>query len=183
MQSSHNSSTPKIFGALAIFAVTASGAYYFLFKDVSNSQPSTATITTSTNNTQSDDEDTTNTTASTVASTTSQSSVAANNATNSSGYKDGTYTATAQYYVPHGSNDITVKVTIKDGVITAIDDSNNYADRESAAYINSFNQTISGKVVGKALSSVASLSRVGGASLTTEGFDTAIQDIMSQAQA
>ena len=38
-------------------------------------------------------------------------------------------------------------------------------------YVSDFDDYISGKVVGKNISALTSLSRVGGASLTTEGFD------------
>ena len=58
-----------------------------------------------------------------------------------------------------------------------------YQDHESQMYVSSFDDYISGKVVGKNISTLTSLSRVGGASLTTEGFDQAIQTIAAQAKA
>jgi len=100
----------------------------------------------------------------------------------SSGYKDGDYTANASYRVPHGNNTISVKLTIKDGKVAAVTTNDDYTDGESAYYVDSFNTEIKGAVVGQSLDGM-SLSRVGGASLTTEGFNQALDSIVSAAKA
>ena len=100
----------------------------------------------------------------------------------SSPYKDGTYTKTANYTVPRDQNSITVTITIKDGVITNVSDQYDYSSDESKHYIGRFDSAISGKVVGQKLGNV-SLSRVGGASLTTGGFASALSAITKDAKA
>lgn len=100
----------------------------------------------------------------------------------SSGYKDGTYTKTAGYSVPHDQNSITVTIVVKNGAITSVSDNHDYGSNESSRYISRFDSAISSKVVGQKLGSV-SLSRVGGASLTTNGFLSALSAITKDAKA
>jgi uncharacterized protein with FMN-binding domain len=96
--------------------------------------------------------------------------------------KDGTYTASADYDVPRDTNTIAVTLTVKHGVITAVSEKDSYGERESARYISSFKSAISGLVVGKSLTE-ARVSRVSGASDTTDGFNDALDNIISQAKA
>ncbi len=184
MATFYNSTTPKIVGALVIVAVTASGAYYFILRDIKPEQ-TRSTLPAATTSSAVSVQPTTSatTTPATTTPATATTPVATTSSATTSGYKDGTYTATASYYVPHGQNNISVKIVIKNGVVSSVTPTHDYADGESQMYTGSFNDSISGKVVGKDISSLASLSRVGGASLTTEGFDQAIQAIISQARA
>lgn len=172
MAATYNPTTPKIVGAMVILAVTASGANFFILRDIKPEQ-SRSTLPTATS--------TTTTVSQPAASTTSVNTPASTPSTN--GYKDGTYTATASYYVPHGQNNISVEIVIKDGVVSSVTPTHDYQDHESQMYVSNFDDYISGKVVGKNISALTSLSRVGGASLTTEGFDQAIQTIAAQAKA
>jgi uncharacterized protein with FMN-binding domain len=172
MTATYNSTTPKIVGAMVILAVTASGAYFFILRDIKPEQ-SRSSLPTATS--------TTATVSQPAAATTSVNTPASTAST--SGYKDGTYTATASYYVPHGQNNISVTIVIKEGVVSSVTPTHDYQDHESQMYVSSFDDYISGKVVGKNISTLTSLSRVGGASLTTEGFDQAIQTIAAQAKA
>lgn len=105
-------------------------------------------------------------------------------ATTSSGsYKDGQYSTTIHYGVPHGgSNSITVNLTVKDGAVTAVSTANSYQDGESGMYIDSFKSGLSGAVVGKSLGDL-SISYVGGASLTSIAFNDALDTIRSDAKA
>ncbi len=103
--------------------------------------------------------------------------------TTTSSYKDGTYSATASYYVPHGgTNSITATVTIVAGKITSATTTHQYGDSESSMYIDSFESGVSNAATGVSLAE-ATFSRIGGASLTTEGFNSAIDSIRSQASA
>lgn len=98
-------------------------------------------------------------------------------------YKDGQYTVTQNYYVPHGgSNSVAVTLTVANGKISAVKTSNQYADGESAMYISGFESMVSSDASGQSLSSY-SPSRIGGASLTTNAFSQAIDTIKSQASA
>lgn len=118
-----------------------------------------------------------------VASTSGTSSSSSTSTATSSGYKDGTYTASTSYYVPHGgTNSLSATVTITGGTITAVSTNNNYSDGESGMYIDSFKSSVSSAAVGTSLAS-ANFSRIGGASLTTQAFDSALDQIRSQATA
>lgn len=167
-------------GSVAIIAASGVGVYAMY----SSSQINNTTTTPNASTTQ-----TTNSGASSSASTDATSSTGSSAAsgtstsTTTSSYKDGTYTASANYSVPHGyQNSINVSVTIKDGVISAASATHSSSDRESAEFIDSFNSSLSSKVVGQSLSG-ASFSRIGGASLTTDGFQTAIETVKNEAAA
>ena len=98
-----------------------------------------------------------------------------------SGYKDGTYTASSRYHVPHGgTNTMSATVTIASGRITAVKTNDTYTDGESAMYVDSFDTSANSSVVGTSLAN-ASFSRIGGASLTTSAFDSVLDTIRTQA--
>lgn len=104
-------------------------------------------------------------------------------ATSTGSYKDGTYTKTISYYVPHGgSNSVKVTLTVSGGTITSVSADDTYTDRESGVYISSFESEVSNNAKGQSLASY-SPSRIGGASLTTEAFAEAISGIRSDAAA
>lgn len=150
-------------GAVAIVAAAAIGAV----KIIGNSHERVTTPASTTNVSQ-------NTSAPT------KSSAGAPMASAGS-YKDGEYTAQGAYSVPGGNNSISIKLTIKDGKIAAVMTDDKYAERESSYYIDSFNSAIEGAVVGQPLDGL-SLSRVGGASLTTQGFNQALDSIIASAK-
>lgn len=100
----------------------------------------------------------------------------------SSGYKDGTYTASSDYFVPDGDESIKVTLTVKGGVVTDSQIANSESDPESASYQEDFASSYKGYVVGKKLNTIQ-LSYVAGASDTTQGFNNALTKIESQAQA
>lgn len=98
-------------------------------------------------------------------------------------YKDGTYTTTTSYEVPHGdTNSLKVTVTIASGKITAVTADDTYSDHDSAEYVNSFESNVNGVIVGQSIGST-SQSRIGGASLTSQAFYDALDTIASQAKA
>lgn len=137
----------------------------------------TAAVIASSNNKGSSDGQT-NSTSSNSSSTGSTSGSTAN-ITN---VKDGTYTATASYDTPGGVQDITVKLTIASGAVSDSLITQNATGREDEAYQSAFESEYQSAVVGKKISDI-SLNRVAGASLTTDGFNTALLDIAKQAQA
>jgi len=99
-----------------------------------------------------------------------------------SAYKDGTYNATSNYYVPGGQNSIAVTLTIANDTITAVKTSSTVDSYQSQQYVDSFNSSINSAVVGTPLTN-AYQNRVGGASLTTIAFDDTLQTIMNNAKA
>ncbi|MDB5179781.1 MAG: hypothetical protein JWN12_413 [Candidatus Saccharibacteria bacterium] len=116
---------------------------------------------------------------STSATTTAQPST---NTATSTTYKDGTYTATSSYYVPHGSEDIQVSLTLQNGIITDSNVKNSEGNGESAQYQQAFTSSYKSHVTGKSISSL-SLSYIAGASDTTQGFDDAVAKIQAEAKA
>lgn len=116
----------------------------------------------------------------TNASTTTSSTTPAS--TTNSGYRDGTYSATQSYYVPHSNESIKVDLTLSGGVITDISIQNSEGDRDSAAYQQDFAASYKSYVVGKKISGLQ-LSVIAGASDTTQGFADALSQIATQAQA
>lgn len=125
-------------------------------------------------------------TTSSVQTASSSTPAVTNNTTNTSstttGYKDGTYSAASNYYVPHGTEEIQVSVTLKNGVIASSSVTNSESNRDSAQFQESFAAAYKHYVVGKNISGL-SLSTISGASDTTQGFNDALSKIASQAQA
>ncbi len=115
----------------------------------------------------------------TMASTTSATPASS---ASSGTYKDGTYSATSRYYVPHGNEEITVDVTLKNGVITDSSVTNSEGNRDSASYQQDFTAAYKNYVVGKHISTLK-LGNISGASDTTHGFNDALTQIVSKAQA
>ena len=127
------------------------------------------------------------TTAATPKATQSDSADATASATASAGasgsaYTDGTYTADGSYQTPESVEKISVTVTLQDDVITAVSVSGNPQKRESEEYQSKFIGGISSEVVGKSIDEI-SVSRVAGSSLTSGGFNQAIETIKAEAAA
>jgi uncharacterized protein with FMN-binding domain len=102
--------------------------------------------------------------------------------TNTSTYKDGTYQATASYVTPGGIETINVSIVIKDGVISDSQVSasgNTDHAKEHQAEFESGYKTL---VVGKSVDEVH-LSRISGSSLTSSGFNAALDEIKQDAKA
>lgn len=91
-----------------------------------------------------------------------------------------TYSASVLYSVPRSSNSITVTVGVTDGVISSVSTENSYTDHESGRYISRFESDLQTDAVGQSLSTY-SPSRIGGASLTTQGFSDALSQIRTEA--
>jgi uncharacterized protein with FMN-binding domain len=114
--------------------------------------------------------------------TTSSSDSSSTSTTSSSSYKDGSYSASSSYFVPHGDESIKVSVTLKSGTISDVSIVNSEGDPESAAYQQSFASSYKSFVVGQKISSLQ-LSVIAGASDTTQAFADALSQIASKAQA
>lgn len=98
-----------------------------------------------------------------------------------SAYKDGDYTASGDYSSPGGQETITIKVTLKDGVVTETSATAQATDDEAQEYQDQFISGYKQLVVGKKVDAVR-LSRVAGSSLTSQGFNNALDQIKSQAK-
>jgi len=111
------------------------------------------------------------------------SSLATSSSTSStaiSPYKDGTYTASTTYRVPHGTNTYSGTVIISNGTIVSVSSQHDYTDRESGMYTDSFDSGLTSSAKGQSLASY-SPSRIGGASLTTAAFSSVLDTIRTKA--
>jgi cytoskeletal protein RodZ len=97
-------------------------------------------------------------------------------------YTDGSYTAEGSYATPESVESITVTVTLADDIITAVEVTGDPQKRESEQYQGQFIGGISEVVVGQDIDEI-SVSRVAGSSLTSSGFNEAIDTIKSEAAA
>lgn len=99
-----------------------------------------------------------------------------------SAYVDGTYTADGSYLNPDGGSSVTVTVTIQDDVVTEVAVVGHATSGNSRQFQGQFASGIAAEVVGKPLDEV-DVSRVAGSSLTSGGFNAAIDAIQEQAKA
>lgn len=96
-------------------------------------------------------------------------------------YEDGEYSAVGTYVSPGGLQTIDLTVTIENNVIVATSLQSEEADAESQGYINQFIGGYEVEVIGREVNEVE-LSRIAGSSLTSNGFNDALNDIREQAQ-
>lgn len=162
-----------VIGSAALIAAAGYGAVTLLSGGDRPSYGATNSVSTTNSTSTASNTQTTNTTATT----------SSGDSSSATSYKDGTYTASSSYNVPHGGqNSIKATITISGGKITAASATNSYTDRESAMYIDSFNSYVNSDATGQSLAGY-SPSRIGGASLTTYAFSNAIDTIRAQAKA
>lgn len=93
---------------------------------------------------------------------------------------DGTYSAEGTYSSPDGQEEIAVTITVKSNLITAVSVQSVESNGEGQQYQARFASEISSAVVGKDLASLQ-VSTVAGASLTSNGFNSALEAIRSEA--
>ena len=97
-------------------------------------------------------------------------------------YKDGTYAATGAYSTPGGRETIGLEVTLADGVVQDATLTQNAMTGEAKEYQARFASGYKSQVVGKSIDEI-SLSRVAGSSLTSAGFNDALDQIKDDAAA
>lgn len=97
-------------------------------------------------------------------------------------YTDGTYTAEGSYATPESVESLTVTVTLENDVITSVAVEGSPQRPESEQYQSQFIGGIADVVVGQDIDEI-SVSRVAGSSLTSGGFNQAIEAIKAEAAA
>ncbi|HWU29274.1 MAG TPA: FMN-binding protein [Microbacterium sp.] len=102
--------------------------------------------------------------------------------TSSAEYADGTYTAEGSYQTPETVETISVTLTLADGVVTEVEVTGDPQAPETEQYQGEFIDGIEAEVVGVAIDDLA-VDRVAGSSLTSGGFNAAVEDIKEQAAA
>lgn len=97
-------------------------------------------------------------------------------------YTDGTYSADGSYQTPETVEEISVTLTVADGLVTDVEVTGDPQARETEQYQGQFIDGIADEVVGKSLDDIE-VSRVAGSSLTSGGFNEAVESIKEQAAA
>lgn len=100
----------------------------------------------------------------------------------SGNYKDGTYTESADYQAPSGTETVDVTLTLSGGVVTAVTVTGHATDPQAKLHQGQFAGGISAAVVGKKLDDLQ-VDKVGGSSLTSGGFNAAVEEIKTDAAA
>ncbi|WP_230313776.1 FMN-binding protein [Nakamurella alba] len=95
-------------------------------------------------------------------------------------YADGSYTATGTYQSPAGQESVEVEVTLTDDVVTEVTVTPQASNPNSVQYQTMFAENVSSEVVGKSIDELA-VSKVAGSSLTSGGFNAAIEQIKTEA--
>lgn len=95
-------------------------------------------------------------------------------------YKNGTYSVNGQYFAPSGDEAIGVSLTLQNDVVTGATVQATASNRTALAYQMMFTDNFKSQVVGKKIADL-NLNRVAGASLTTNGFNSAVSQIKLQA--
>lgn len=114
--------------------------------------------------------------------TTTQAPLTAADTATSTTYKDGTYNATGSYVSPEGEESIELTVTLKSGIITSTSLVGDATGGDARDYQAQFASGYKDLVVGRNIDRVA-LSRVAGSSLTSNGFNDALDQIKTDAKA
>ena len=103
------------------------------------------------------------------------------NVDTSAEYADGTYSATGEYVSPApGTSRIDVEITIADDIVTAVTVTPLATDSTSKGFQTQFADGIAAVVVGQDIDTL-NVSRVGGSSLTSGGFNDALAQIKADA--
>ena len=110
------------------------------------------------------------------------SSDSSEDASTGTAYADGTYTGEGSYQTPESVETVSVTLTLEDDVITDVEVTGDPQARESQQYQSQFIGGIDEVVVGKNIDEI-SVSRVAGSSLTSGGFNEAVEEIKSEATA
>ena len=100
----------------------------------------------------------------------------------SGAYADGTYDASGSYQAPSGTETVDVTVTLEGGVITDVQVVGNATDPEAQQHQGEFIGGIAAVVVGQPIDAIQ-VSKVAGSSLTSGGFNKAIDEIKAEAAA
>jgi uncharacterized protein with FMN-binding domain len=169
MDQQSTSKKREIIAALAVLIVIVAIVGYTVANNKDENTESAGTGTTTSNN------DSSNSTAG------DPDQSVSNDAASNANYKDGTYNATGAYTSPGGRESIDVTITLKDGVISDVSAEGNASDVEAEEYQGMFLAAYKEQVVGKNIDDV-SLSRVSGSSLTSQGFNNALDDIKQEAE-
>lgn len=101
--------------------------------------------------------------------------------TSSGTYKDGTYSADGTYTSPNGQETIGVQLTLSGGTVSAVGITVHPSNPNTKKFQGEFKDGIAAQIVGKKLDDI-NVSKVAGSSLTSGGFNQAVETIKSEAK-
>ena len=97
-------------------------------------------------------------------------------------YKDGTYSADGNYVSPNGNETVGVELTLAGGAVTGVKITPHPTNSNTRKFQGEFAGGIQSQIVGKKLDEIK-VSKVAGSSLTSGGFNQAVEKIKSEARA
>ena len=97
-------------------------------------------------------------------------------------YTDGDYSATGSYESPGGAETIEVEIALAGDIVTAVTVTSNATNPNSVRFQGEFVDGIAAEVVGVDIDEL-SVDKVAGSSLTSDGFNDAIEQIKAEAVA
>ncbi|SLK07789.1 FMN-binding protein [Arthrobacter sp. P2b] len=98
-----------------------------------------------------------------------------------SSYKDGTYSADGNYVSPNGTETVGVQLTLASGTVTDVQITQHPSNPNTRKFQGEFAGGIASQVVGKSIDELK-VAKVAGSSLTSGGFNQAVEQIKSEAQ-
>ncbi len=108
------------------------------------------------------------------------SSAAPSAAAGSASYKDGTYSADGNYVSPNGTETVGVTLTLAGGAVSDVQITQHPSNPNTRKFQGEFAGGIQSQIVGKSLDEIK-VSKVAGSSLTSGGFNQAVDKIKSEA--
>lgn len=114
--------------------------------------------------------------------TSETSSSATSDGSSAASFKDGVYEATGEYSNPGGQSKVKVEVTLADGTISVVKVTPEATNGTSKGFQQKFASGIAPAAVGKKIDEL-DISKVSGSSLTSIGFNQAIDQIKADATA
>jgi uncharacterized protein with FMN-binding domain len=93
---------------------------------------------------------------------------------------DGIHSGNLDYYSPGGTETVSVSVTLKDDIITAISVIGVNADPRSSRYISAVNGALPSLVVGKRIDQISLPRQISGSSLTTAAVGQYLSGLLPQ---
>ena len=96
-------------------------------------------------------------------------------------YQDGTYSADGTYVSPNGTETVGVELTLAAGTVTAVNITQHPSNPNTRKFQGEFAGGIASQVVGRNIDELK-VSKVAGSSLTSGGFNQAVEKIKSEAQ-
>lgn len=102
-------------------------------------------------------------------------------AAGSASYKDGTYSADGNYVSPNGTETVGVTLTLAGGAVSDVQITQHPSNPNTKKFQGEFAGGIQSQIVGKSLDEIK-VSKVAGSSLTSGGFNQAVEKIKSEAQ-